>query len=231
MNQFTALQTPPQTSNMAWLLPYQKAQEIHDRLYCRDVACMSPPDRAAFLAMLIAKYVANIQADFYTANAAHTTGKRITDILITTMSLLTSMGVSIAERLEKLKVPSHVNGEQALMQWLVQNYVYDIGGNHLSVHDVYERQFQYSMAMPHQLHRLLDSAENIQLMQMSTNARSDMVNAAMHLWIQCVVSHSVAGHSSFIRDMTERLQEVEQKNIHHSAFGLFPNFRYESLYQ
>lgn len=229
---FKDFQTPPATSNMAWLLPYQKAQEIHDRLYCRDVANMAPPDRTVFLAALIAKYVANIQADFYTSNAGHTTGKRITDILITTTSLLTAMGVSISERLESLKVPDHVNGELALMQWLTENYVYELGpNNQAAVRDVYDRSFQYSVAMPYQLYKLLDAAENSRLMQTASNPRSALVNAAMHLWIQSVISHALAGHSSFIRDMTERLQEVETKSIHHSAFGLFPNFAIEGLYR
>lgn len=222
---------PPPTS-MAWLLPYQKAQEIHDRLYCRDVACMSPPDRTAFLAMLIGKYISNIQAEFYTSTGGHTTGKRITDILITTTSLLTAMGVSISERLEKLNVPAHVNSEIPLMQWLVANYVFELGtNNQASVRDVYDRGFQYSVAMPFQLYKLIDAAENSRLMQTATNPRSALVNAAMHLWIQAVISHALAGHTSFIRDMTERLQEVEMKSIHHGAFGLFPNFVMEGLYQ
>lgn len=228
---FKDLKTQPNQSHLAWLLPFQKAQEIHDRLYCRDVACMAPTDRAVFLVMLLAKYVSNIQADTYTSNNGMTTGKRVTDILITTTSLLTALGVSIQERLEKLNVPSHVNGEQALMQWLSNNYVFDMGPTTASVNDVYERNMQYLVAMPVQLYKAIDAAENTKLMQTATNSRSALVNAAMHLWVQAVISHTRHRHTSFIYDMTERLHEVELKSIHSQSFGLFPNYSLDGLYQ
>lgn len=225
------LQRPPGSSHLSWLLPYQKAQEIHDRLYCRDVACMSPPDRAIFLVTMLAKYVANIQADFHTSNRGSTTGKRVTDILITCTSLLTALGISIQERLEKMNVPLHVDNERALMQWLDVNYVYDIGPNKVSVSDVYSRNAQFTVAMPIQLYKALDAAENLKLMQMAGNCRGDLINAAMHLWCQAIICHARHQHSSFILDMTERLQEVELKSIHHQSFGLFPNYTMEGLYQ
>lgn len=228
---FNDLQTPPTTSHLAWLLPYQKAQEIHDRLYSHDVACMAPVDRSTFLVMLLAKYISDIQANMFTSNNGIVTGKRVTDILITTTSLLTAMGVSIQERLEKMNVPAHVNGEQALMQWLDANYVFDMGPSSASVSDVYERHLQFSVAMPVHLYKALDAVENMKLMQVAGNARSILVNSAMHLWIQSVVCHARHRHTSFVRDITERMHEIEMRSIHHKSFGLFPNYSMEGLYR
>ena len=229
---FNDLQTPPNTTQLAWLLPYQQAQDIHDRLYCSDVAYMSPDDRCVILVLLMAKYLTNIQADMFTSNNAVTTGKRVTDILITSTSILTAMKVSISERLEKIGVPDTVTNETGLMQWLDRNYVFELGPNNpAAVNDVYDRNMQFAIAMPVQMHKAIEAIECIKLMQPSTNARAVLVNACMHLWIQCVICHTRHHHRSFVQDIIERMHEVESKSIHSQSFGFFPNYTLERLYR
>ena len=211
-----------------WLIPYQAAQDLHDMIYCRDVACMSPTDRAHVLTTLIAKYLSNIQAYMFTSEAGVVTGKRVTDILITITSLLTAMKVNLTSLLEKVGVPAHVNNEARLMQWLNSNYVYELGsGASASPNDVYGRQEQFTVAMPLHVYRMLDAMETIKLMQPQIGqspARSALISSAMHLWIQCVICHHRHNHPSFMTDITERLREVEQKSIHSAQYGFFPDY-------
>lgn len=218
----------PRQSAVDWLIPYQAAQDLHDMIYCRDVACMSPTDRAHVLATLLAKYLANIQASQFTSEAGYVTGKRVTDILITITSLLTAMKVNLTSLLEKVGVPAHVNNEARLMQWLNANYVYELGPNQsASPSDVYERNVHFAVAMPLQVFRILDAVETIKLMQRQDGqrpARSELISAAMHLWIQCVICHHRHNHASFLSDISERLREVEAKSIHAAQYGFFPNY-------
>lgn len=229
MNQ--VFKMPGTTSGtLSWLAPFQSAQDLHDMIYCRDVACLAPSERCTHLVLLLTKYLSNIQADFFTPNNALTTGKRVTDILITVTSLLTAMKVDISECLGKIGVPAHVNGETALMSWLASNYTYELGpGKTATVNDVYERNMQFAVAMPFQMYRIIEAMEAIKLMQPAPNARSILVNAAMHMWIQCVICHTRHQHISFISDITERLHEVERKSIHAESFGYFPNYSTEGL--
>lgn len=217
----------PRQSAVDWLIPYQSSQDLHDMIYCRDVVCMSPTDRAHMLCTLIARYLTHIQADAMTADAGFTAGKRVTDILITITSLLTSMKVKICDLLSKVGVPVHVNNEARLMQWLVQNYVFELGPNQqASAADVYDRNLHFSVAMPIQVTRILDAIETIKLMQPQGQqpARGALIQAAMHLWVQCVICHARHNHASFLNDIAERLREVELKSIHHTQYGLFPNY-------
>ena len=221
-------QQEPRQSAVDWLIPYQAAQDLHDMIYCRDVACMSPTDRSHVLVTLIAKYLSHIQAFTYTSDAGMITGKRVTDILITITSLLTAMKVNLTSLLEKVGVPAHVNNEARLMQWLNANYVYELGNGGTSAPaDVYGRNEHFTVAMPLHVYRMLDAMETIKLMQPSTGqspARSVLVNAAMHLWIQCVICHHRHNHASFLGDIAERLREVESKSIHSQQYGFFPDY-------
>jgi hypothetical protein len=222
----------PRTSVVDWLIPYQAAQDLHDMIYCRDVACLAPTERAHVLVTLLAKYLANIQASQFTSEAGYVTGKRVTDILITITSLLTAMKVNLTSLLEKVGVPAHVNNEARLMQWLNTNYVYELGNTSASPSDVYGRGEQFTVAMPLHIFRALDAVETIKLMQPQgqTSARSSLINAAMHLWIQCVICHHRHNHASFMNDITERLREVEQKSLHSAQYGLFPNYNLKEAF-
>mgnify|MGYP003335748476 CR=1 FL=1 len=218
----------PKREVLDWMIPFQRAQDLHDQLYYREVACMSPTTRANHLVLVIAKYITHIQSVTLQADNGVVVGRRITDILIAVTSLLTAMNVSIAERLQKIGVPAHVSGENQLMQWLIENYVYQLTENQqASAKDVYDRGYQYVVAMPIHLYSCIDAVENLTLME-SNNARSVLVNSAMHLWCQAVISHARHGHS-FTKDISERLRELERGNIHHELYGLFPNYNVQAM--
>lgn len=213
----------PANEPLGWLFSLQMLQARHDTLYCGDVMRMSPIDRTHYLVTLMSKYVFEIQRDAYTPEAGVTVGKRVTDMIITTTSLLSALNVDMGSMLQKLNSPA--SNEFTLMQWLKDNYTYSFGQSvSLRAHQVYQQRMEYSTALPIYMAKLVNGVSSMILMARDTLPIPEITNAAMHLWIQCVISHAMHGHQSFTDDVRVRLNEVERKNIMHKAYGLYPAY-------
>lgn len=213
----------PANEPLGWLLSLQMLQARHDTLYCGDVMRMSPMDRTHYLVTLMSKYVFEIQRDAYTAEMGSTVGKRVTDMIITSTSLLTALNVDMSSMLQKLQ--STAVDEFSLMQWLKDNYTYTLGQNvNLRSSQIYQQRLEYTKALPIYMSKLVDAVSSMILMSRDTKTKPEITNAAMHLWIQCVISHAMYGHRSFTDDVRDRLNEVERKNILHKSYGLYPAY-------
>lgn len=210
---------------MGWMLNLQMLQAKHDQLYCSDVARMSPAYRAHHLVTLMAKYVFNIQRDAYTRNAGNTVGKRVTDMIITAMSLLTSLNVDMGEMIKRINPAATCEGD--LLEWFKENYKYHLSDEvMLDARHLYEKRLEYTVALPRYMHEMVEAVTSMVMMDREMKPISVLANAAMHVWIQCVISHAMHGHSSFTEDVRMRLNEIETKNIHWKVYGLYPNYQY-----
>jgi hypothetical protein len=213
---------------LGWLLSLQMLQSRHDTLYCGDVFRMSPMDRTHYLVTLMSKYVFEIQRDAYTTDLGGSIGKRVTDMIITTTSLMTALNVDMCAMLQKLN--STASDEFTLMQWLKDNYVYTLGQSvNMSAAQLYHQRMEYTVALPIYMSQMVDAVSSMILMSRDTKTKPVITNAAMHLWIQCVISHAMHGHRSFTDDIRDRLNEVERKNIMHKAYGLYPAYNVVQL--